>query len=575
MSIGEEVWLDVTEQVKLSMRCLEQDFVANTNFQLIDAMAAVEVGDPRMDVSVTKEVQLTTESVEFSDLLEIVSSPARTEIFCGILLGHFFAWMNESAYFSQSVWQCVLAHAPEKFPVSEAKDFLMVCMNILAPVVRERFRVVATEEEFSPALNGRFSTWKYETVLGLALVPFTLAKFIESPDVQKLEDLKAAVSVWQKNEYSTEDILQVEKLFNVSISRPYWPHGPPRSLRKIDFREIHGKLSELIDGFIFVFENIPNADNFLANLEIFSEKFGKNLSVRAVAEAVFFSSINFGEIFIRQLPSLEISKAPDFAAFVTEAGIMLEIVTRQFLKLPARLNRNIKKMVPRLSQLLRAGHAIDGDLAKIKPVLMPWSAELMTAVLEYQLRIGFSLELYDESELGMIYWLLDYLMNIRLQMAPQPESLERRVRFAVLTLEKHMFMAMFKVLTVLECVGILKVSPALAAAKRHRFEMRTVAFEKARELLNVDFSVFEKSANLKKSDAGIILKSALEMMNQVSTKIAALPEIPEKSTIKRVAIANQLAVKQILQNLEISTISVATSFKYHSSIAALEVRTSL
>ena len=574
MSIDEEKWVDVTDEVKMAVKCMSLDFVASETFQLVEAMAAVEVGDPRMDASVSTERQLTVDSLEFSTLLEILTCENRQEIFCTILLGHFFTWMNESAYFSQSVWQCVVAHSSEKFPDSPAKNFLMICINILAPVIRERFRLVASEEEFSPAIIGQLATWKFQSATGMALLPLTLAKFIEAPDAQKLSALQAAAASWPKNAYSDHDIEQVQRLFNVSISRPYWPHGPPRTLRNFEVREISGKLTELIEGFTFIFDNIPTADNFLQNLEIFNEKFGKNLTIRAVAEAVFLN-LNFGEIFIRQLPSLEISAAPDFPAFVTEAGIMLEIVTRQFLKLPTRLNRNIKKMIPRLSQILRAGHAIDGDLKKGKAVLMPWTAELLTALLEYQLRLGFDLEIYDESEYGMIYWLLDYLMNIRLQMAPPPVSLDRRVHFAVLTLEKHMFMAMFKILTVLENLEIVKVSPALVAAKRHRFEMRTAAFEKAKELLNIDFSIFQKSADLKRTDAGNILKSAAEMMNQVSSKIAALPEISAKSTIKRVAIANQLAVKQILANLEIqSTLTVAMSFKYHKCIAALEVRTS-
>ena len=560
---------DVTECVyncASELNCGE--WISGTNFELFNTINAVEVGDSRMDLYVNG---FELKPPNFPQLNDFLFEP---------LLGHLFAWLDGNL-FSQTLWQCLPMH--HSLGDSDHEKFLLIFFGGLVPKIANFVRAVADEEEFVPLFCGPYKEWisEYEQIVSetteSAEISFTLKliDFFENPNLDDLEILeKLLIDLECKESKNHVDF------FSVDITRPYWPSGPPRHFPKLMERsEIFFRAKKIFKGFRFVFssldESLLSSGQLIDLMESVGSDYGDELLVRALLHFLMFTRDNFfKQIFMRSLIDMEISSCKDFPLFAKEAGVCLSQICSVLCHHPARIQRNLKKIYNRVCLLAKGAVLIDMSARekfdkkmKIKSPLTLWSTDLLTRLVSLHLLLGFDLEIYDETEAAGIFWIVDFFTNVRLSMLDagfsQVRSEKLGEEISRLSVEKRIWACMFRMLTVLEKLGALKVPQEILKGREKRFVSRIAVFAELSAFFKIEWNDFVTA-----TDA--VGSSALEEeMLELKKLTSLIPETQSGRKIKRALIANQIAVKQFIAG---KNKLVSLTNKYDSRILTLDFK---
>mmetsp|Transcript_174937 Transcript_174937/g.555409 ORF Transcript_174937/g.555409 Transcript_174937/m.555409 type:complete len:654 (+) Transcript_174937:283-2244(+) len=246
-----------------------------------------------------------------------------------------------------------------------------------------------------------------------------------------------------------------------------------------------------------------------------------------------------------------------------------------------------------------------------------WTMEHCLDAMISKLFLGFDLNLYDIVEFHMVYWYIDYLYGLRIfnlnelyynkeqpvgggdkkkkPTRQQPEKKGVRpkappVALLILEATQATVRGLFRLLAFCLCRGLLGVPASATDVLEQRFVLRFRALEHFRLPHLPSFRDFSQSS--KSAEAPIVLEAAqasLTEANQVLDKLISGKDLPDNAKVldskllesakglKRVVVANQLAVMQLMRAAEANDFDkmegkVHAATTHHPHLVSLQVR---
>merc|ERR1719247_173783 len=247
-----------------------------------------------------------------------------------------------------------------------------------------------------------------------------------------------------------------------------------------------------------------------------------------------------------------------------------------------------------------------------------WIMEQCLQMMLTKLFLGFELELYDEAEYHMIYWYADYLYGLRVynlnevyhakeqpiggdkkkgRAARQAQQQQQAKRprspppfLLLLEATQSCVRGLFRLLAFCLREELLKTPPAVVEGLAQRFVLRFRALELFRLPHLPSFRDFEVSSASAQApvESRVVLEAAQTSFSeaqQLLDKMATPTKGAEPAlngvafdsdsvkSLKRVIVANQLAISQLLKHLESGKrSSVVVALSHHSHLVSLQVR---
>lgn len=306
--------------------------------------------------------------------------------------------------------------------------------------------------------------------------------------------------------------------------------------------------------------------------------------------------------------------------FVTRSESMMNHMIRLAHFNSARRFRRLAHVFPDFNELQHEAWELDEALKATFGANLPypkpcwvWIMDQALQAIISKLLLGCSLEVYDEAELHMIYWYVDYLYGLRIynlnelhcakeasgskkkaggkQPKDQPGSGRPRnppASFVLLESTQLAVRGLFRVLAFCLRQRLLLSPPASEAGLAQRFILRFRSLELFRLPHLPSFVDFKLSASLAQEpiEGRSVLTAAKNSFAEALTllgKFASVAKDSETSSkttnetkaLKRVIVANQLAVTQLLRVLDagedLSKHKVVVEHLHHPNFASLQV----
>lgn len=285
----------------------------------------------------------------------------------------------------------------------------------------------------------------------------------------------------------------------------------------------------------------------------------------------------------------------------------------------ARRFRRIAHVFNDFNTLQHEAWQLDEDLKKTfqsnmrhpRPTWV-WVMEFCLTMMLTKLFLGFSLELYDIAEFHMIYWYADYLYGLRIynmnelqhhkeqtggsakkkpqrkeQGPPRPKNPSAELVF--LQASQAVVRGLFRLLIFCNNQGNITIPAAISKGLASRFVLRFKSLEAFRLPHSLSFQDFVQSSSLAKgsiesrgllaaaqesfTEATQLLDKCLERLKDKS--VSSIVEEHEPNTLKRVIVANQLAIRQLQQDLdrgENDPVKVKVVNSHHPYFVSIQVQ---
>ena len=347
-----------------------------------------------------------------------------------------------------------------------------------------------------------------------------------------------------------------------------------------------------------------------------------NVLSRSVAQLVVSESG-----FVRELmqESLEVHLFPAEAAqhCKKQAEPFLQRCESMFLHMlklthlnRARRFRRLAHVFPDFNELQHDAYRLDDTLKATFGANLKYSRPTWGFIMDHALQamitkllIGFQLDIYEEAELHMIYWYVDYLCGLRIyylneiffakenagakKKAVRPKDASgkgnrpKNPPFSLLLLEaiQSMVRGLFRLLAYCLAEDLLLSPQSVRAGLAQRFVLRFRCLETFRLPHLPSYHDFDQSAVLAEDPAErrSVLSAAQSSFHEASQLLekvqAALKEdgaergddLPK--ALRRVVVANQLGITQLnrLEHSELSSKKVVAEAVHHPHFVSIQV----
>eukprot|EP00397_Hematodinium_sp_SG-2012_P031597 GEMP01033566.1.p1 GENE.GEMP01033566.1~~GEMP01033566.1.p1 ORF type:complete len:703 (+),score=146.80 GEMP01033566.1:23-2110(+) len=611
-------WFDITEICEDALGAMTiGEMLEAPDFQLMQAMSAIEMMDPKMDSGF--EVPLTAE--EAAKSLSVDPSDREQAHIMDEFLCQYVLWLDGHSL-AQTILSCVYLHC---WDMLDRIPPLRTFCGVLIEMIRVARDLVLDanfydDEDFSPHhFNFNLTPSYFPAVLGgeqtavrIKFVQHYLAFLLDQKNAwQPLLPLLAEIG-------ADSDGFAPNACFNAKITRALLVPGPPRDMPQITREMGVAKWKTHLECLHFVEThylpigiNFSLADALRHQVELFS--YEPDVLARSCAFLAFTkpdSSIDHIEQAIMDclindwmLPSSASQHMDDLILFITHAAQIFLDWLRIRHATPARQHRKAIHLLYELNVLQNeAGYydnrlkVVFGDnLVNVKS-LRSYAIDQALQVLLEHLMVGFQLELYDDIELCMIYWFMDYLYGLRVYthnealclMEQQAEKKQaektnkkRMAKHAplrhpknasaqVLTFaaEKELCRGIFRLHIAFKSQAAIKVTKQMEESMPMRYNLRFRQLERFQLPHRLTFEEFMRSCAIS-SD----IEDTIKVLNAASAsfrEVKALAERVEKEkgvdmgAMKRVGVANSLVISQMIKRLEAGKKTRATfSHTYH------------
>mmetsp|Transcript_23748 Transcript_23748/g.66039 ORF Transcript_23748/g.66039 Transcript_23748/m.66039 type:complete len:720 (+) Transcript_23748:55-2214(+) len=259
-------------------------------------------------------------------------------------------------------------------------------------------------------------------------------------------------------------------------------------------------------------------------------------------------------------------------------------------------------------------HTFGANLRHPRPCWI-WVMEHCLQAMLTKLFLGFELDLYDEAEFHMIYWYADYLFGLRIynfndlyyakeqpvggggkrRTKPQPQKPGQRPRNpppAMLLLEgtQHVVRGLFRLLAYCLRRGYVSSPPAIVEGLAQRFVLRFRSLEHFRLPHLPSFRDFQQSAASAQApaDSRFVLEAAQSSFAEASQLLEKFTAVFAKEKdgvaqdnslngsakgLRRVVVANQLAITQLMQGLSNGKeFKISTAATHHPHLLSVQVQ---
>jgi len=675
-----EDWVDVTGVCGLAAGGMQLgELVESPHFRLFDAMSAIEIMDPKMDSGFKSSEDMTLDRAQESGVVAGNLTPPQLVAIWDRLLMYYLLWL-EGHTIVQTCFCCLYLHDLERLvkPVPLFGAFvdalLCACRRARSAVIRAG---VFDDEDFLPGMFGIdldlsvFSPDPGEVRKRLEAERASLSgdgeaaalrlQFLGEYMLALVELGEEALPGGQQGTEKARGRLTtclgvIEKLkqtagaaepgellcFDASINRKLLVPGPPRTVEPIHdsaasfemwTSHIHelllcGSLAQkplmqMLEGAI-TYKDEPNVlPRSIAQLRA---------SGSELVRALMLESLEL-YLFPREAPQ-HCEKAVE--AFLSHCESLFSHLLKLAHANSARRFRRLAHVFTEFNTLQHEAWQLDEDLKQTfganlrhpRPCWV-WIMEHCLQMMITKLFLGFELDLYDQAEIHMIYWYVDYLYGLRIynlnelhhakeqpaggsrkkpgggggrqqqQQQPGRGGLRPRAPPAPLLLfeaTQLVVRGLFRVLVFCLSNGLLAPVGGLA----QRFVLRFRSFEHFRLPHLPSFGDFEQSstiaAHAAPAESRVVLDAAqasfteagqlLERAGGAAAKDAQQhqhqgPPTPAtegaRAALKRVVVANQLAVTQLLRIVEAGHVAegrsrVVAAATHHPHLVSLQVQ---
>ena len=655
----DEEWVDITSLCELAVSGMNLgEMIESSNFRLLDAMSAIEIMDPKMDTGYKSHEDMTLAKAE---ALGLVSEHLEAQVLVGLmdhLMMYYLLWLDGHTIV-QTCFSCVyLQDAPRLLkPIPTLGSFvdalLVACQHAKNAV---NSAGVWDDEDFMPTM---FNV-DFQASSVFSSDPSKVNEKIKA-EREKLQDESAACRLEFMSKYmsalvalakpksstlpSTKGLLakcaqllkkieetaqppgeEVKKRFAASLNRKLLVPGPPRQVEPIEdpkvvFSMWEKHINELSHCCSFLMR--PLGDLLQGVLKSEDKP---NVLSRSVAQVVVSESG-----FVRRLlqESLEEhlfpAEAMQHCKKQTEPFLQrCESMFLHMLKLThlnrARRFRRLAHVFPDFNELQLEAYRLDDTLRSTFGANLQYSRPSWIFIMDHALQamitkllIGFQLDIYEEAELHMIYWYVDYLSGLRIHYlnemycAKESSGGKKKVPRAkdilsgkgsrpkhpppslvMLEAMQSMVRGLFRLLAFCLSEGLLSSPKSVRAGLAQRFVLRFRCLETFQLPHLPSYHDFDQSAVLAQeaSEKRSVLSAAqasfheasqlLERFNgglkdRDSEKASSDYDLPK--ALRRVAVANQLGITQLLrlETEELSRKKVITETLHHPDFISIQV----
>jgi len=421
------------------------------------------------------------------------------------------------------------------------------------------------------------------------------------------------------------------RCFDASINRKLLVPGPPRTVAAIENSHLaytmwSSRIQELL--LCCTLSQKPLAASLEGAVTFKDEP---NILPRSIAQIYVQDTPGFIEKLM--LDSLELYLFPDDAlqhckkpveAFLAQSESMFSHLFKLTYHNRARRFRRLAHIFTDFNALQFKSWNLDADLKQTFGANLRYARSCWVWIMEHCLQmmitklfLGFELDLYDEAEFHMIYWYTDYLYGLRAynlnelhHAKEQPAGGDKkkgRGRGAqagrgaggqkprnpppflmLVEATQHCVRGLFRLLAFCLREGLIKSPSAVADGLAQRFVLRFRCLELFRLPHLPSFRDFEASCASAQApvESSVVLeaaKSSFGDAQQLLDKVAvALKDRDtcvdstgeDSKALKRVVVANQLAITQLIKRLGNGTLCpVVCSLSHHPHFVSIQVQT--
>lgn len=422
----------------------------------------------------------------------------------------------------------------------------------------------------------------------------------------------------------------VLRCFDASFNRKLLVPGPPRTVETVKDRNVvlgmwRSHLNELL-----LCVNIRQMPLMQVLDGAVAYKGEPNVLPRSVAQV---RASEEGHVRRLILDSLEVCQFPPEALqhckkvadnFVAHCESLLLHLLKQANANRARRFRRLAHVFVDFNSLQHEAWKLDHDLQTTFGANLRYPRPCWVWVMEHGLQamiaklcLGFSLELYDEAEFHMIYWYVDYLYGLRIhnlndlyyareqpaggskkkggakQQQEKPGarrggSRPRSPPLSLLLLEatQAALRGLFRLLAFCLQLGLLGTPAAAVEGLAQRFVLRFRALENFSLPHLPSYKDFEASATIAQAplERRVVLDAAQASFAETAQLIEKISSsktgedadariLEEAKAIKRVVVANQLAVTQLTRMVETGgSRKVVATTVHHPCLVSVQVQ---
>jgi len=663
-----EEWVDISRVCDLAAEGMKLgEMIESPQFRLFDAMSAIEIMDPKMDSGFNNSEDMTLDRAEAAGIISQSLTHEELITIWDQLLMYYLLWL-EGHTIVQTCFCCLYLQDLKKHlkPMPSfgafVDAFLVACRRARSAVLRAG---VFDDEDFMPGMFGIdleacvFSSeptevqqrieqevealrsdsspcaervaWRLqfmaEYMLALVAlaseaspdVPSGFAK--EAPDEARTR-LTACLSLLERLKKSAE-VPPPERLrcFDPSINRKLLVPGPPRTVEPIQDPHVafdmwashiqelllcglltQKSLMQILEGAVTHKGEPSVLPRSIAQLRVSKEGFVRRLMLESLAS----------HLFPREAAQ-HCKKAAD--AFLAHSESLFAHLMKLAHTNCARRFRRLAHVFSDFNALQHEAWRLDEDLKQTfganlrhpRPCWV-WIMEHCLQAMIEKLFLGFDLELYDQAEIHMIYWYVDYLYGLRLfnlnelyHAKEQPVGGQKKKSnsrqqqkeantagtrgglrprnppqfLLLLEATQSTVRGLFRLLAFCLRRGLLSAPEAAVSGLAQRFVLRFRALEHFRLPHLPSYNDFEQSSQSAQApmESRIVLDAAqasftdaAQLLERVATGARDRPSEEQSSSVldnakalRRVVVANQLAVTRLSRSIEAGQILKKTS----------------
>ncbi|KAF4684559.1 N-alpha-acetyltransferase 35 NatC auxiliary subunit [Perkinsus olseni] len=518
-------WTDITNTLTNACSSMKLgQLVHGDDYSPFEAMSAIELMQPKMDVGLHQTPDVKTVMAEIGEL-----SDDDAKYIADGMIAMVYLYFNGNTTL-QTVWSCLLCHDLGSVHHEGLKYFLNLALRCswLARDIMLESEVVADEDAPLALLGAALDQKKLPAVadcLGGRIAAFeALEKILESVQTSKGEgctmatvsEVLDALQMAGRDAVLAEDEdrrKQLDRLFDASINNNDMPPGPPRQVPSLSREDAYSSMDSLLTDIGYAFEGLSRV-NSLDNLEHFLEDLRHGSAAeqplaRAITSLRLMDTIDMEALVKDSLQSMGVpsdvwSAHKEFSAGVLSNCVRItQLRARTLLKSRSRQHRAIPKLIPEYNIMQSQAFGMDemleinyGKRLAFKKPTWTWVTDQAISLMQIEMQLTFELGLADSEEMPMLLWFEDYLIGVRLyalremasalDLASKPRHVRRSERknrqlpppeptndMALLQARMEIIQGSFRMLLALQYIGLMS-APTEAAAKSiaSRFAVR-------------------------------------------------------------------------------------------------------